>query len=369
MISGFVINAIRDVPVRIWNFILNHITTTIEVPDHDVTFDYIKNYLGKHSFIGGLRFINVYCKNENFIYSPAPGTHWFFYKGRLAQIYRHRKELENSSGKALYENFSIKMFTRKFSILEEYLQDAKSNYVKNDSFMEVKVSDGWGNWSESMQFCKRPLESVILPGETANEVHNYVENYFNDENRYKQLGIPYRLGILCEGIPGGGKTSLIKALAGHFNKKLYILPLSDKNLSDSNLLGLISCIEKGSFIIIEDIDCIFKSRESKSNDDVSTAPKGVTLSGLLNAIDGVASPEGNVLFMTTNYPELLDEALIRPGRIDKRLHFDYATKEQMERIYKRFYTDTSNDEVENFINSFDNEVSMAQVQQKLLSLR
>lgn len=68
-------------------------------------------------------------------------------------------------------------------------------------------------------------------------------------------------------------------------------------------------------------------------------PRGISLSGLLNAIDGVASHEGRVLVMTTNKPEALDEALIRPGRVDLQVCFTNATRHQAKELFIRMYVD------------------------------
>lgn len=65
--------------------------------------------------------------------------------------------------------------------------------------------------------------------------------------------------------------------------------------------------------------------------------KGISLSGLLNAIDGVASQEGRVLVMTTNRPESLDEALIRPGRVDLQVAFTNASARQAKELFERMY--------------------------------
>lgn len=65
---------------------------------------------------------------------------------------------------------------------------------------------------------------------------------------------------------------------------------------------------------------------------------GITLSGLLNAIDGVATQEGMVLIANTNFPEELDEALIRPGRIDMKVAFTNATPLQISEIFVRMYS-------------------------------
>jgi len=64
---------------------------------------------------------------------------------------------------------------------------------------------------------------------------------------------------------------------------------------------------------------------------------GISLSGLLNAIDGVATHEGRVLIMTTNHPEKLDAALVRPGRVDRKVEFRLAMKEQVRELFIRMY--------------------------------
>ncbi len=96
-------------------------------------------------------------------------------------------------------------------------------------------------------------------------------------------------------------------------------------------------VKNGNIVLFEDIDAAFNKR--KGND-----AKGITLSGLLNALDGVASPEGTAVIMTTNHPEKLDHALIRPGRIDQVMDFGAATDDQLERLYKRFTNDQNPEE-------------------------
>lgn len=75
-------------------------------------------------------------------------------------------------------------------------------------------------------------------------------------------------------------------------------------------------------------DSTRKTRQSK---------KAISLSGLLNAIDGVASHEGRILIMTTNKPESLDEALVRPGRVDVQVGFGNASSYQAEELFLRMY--------------------------------
>lgn len=84
-------------------------------------------------------------------------------------------------------------------------------------------------------------------------------------------------------------------------------------------------------LLFEDIDAVFRGREAMD------AGKGLTFSGLLNAIDGVMAQEGHLLIMTTNHVEQLDPALIRPGRVDWRGEIGLAHGEQIGRLFRAFY--------------------------------
>jgi chaperone BCS1 len=110
-----------------------------------------------------------------------------------------------------------------------------------------------------------------------------------------------------------------------------------------------------TILVIEDIDAtldIVKSRDvekemdkekdkkkekekekDKDEENKNKEKTQLTLSGLLNAIDGVFSTHGRILVMTTNHPEVLDEALIRPGRIDCKYLFDNCDTEQIKDLF------------------------------------
>src|SRR5258708_34026656 len=104
-----------------------------------------------------------------------------------------------------------------------------------------------------------------------------------------------------------------------------MLKLSD--MSDTSLREAITGVEANSFFVIEDVDCIHASRK-RTETEKGDKKSGVTLSGLLNVVDGLFSPPGAIFVMTTNHREKLDPALIRPGRIDLQLHITYTTNNQ-----------------------------------------
>ncbi|RWS14314.1 mitochondrial chaperone BCS1-like protein, partial [Dinothrombium tinctorium] len=109
-------------------------------------------------------------------------------------------------------------------------------------------------------------------------------------------------------------------------------------------------------ILLEDIDSAFKERKSDETN--------ITFSGLLNTLDGVASTEQRIIFMTTNFLDRLEPALIRPGRVDVQQLIDYPIREQVEGIFKHFYSECDESLVKQFCDLVEkkNEVSMAALQ-------
>lgn len=111
------------------------------------------------------------------------------------------------------------------------------------------------------------------------------------------------------------------------------LNLSGNELDDDDLNRALNNAPKNSIILLEDIDGIFVQRDSVSREH---SGRHVSFSGLLNALDGVRSQEGRILFMTTNHREKLDPALLRPGRTDFHAQLNNASHAQMVNLYKRF---------------------------------
>lgn len=164
---------------------------------------------------------------------------------------------------------------------------------------------------------------------------------------------------MLHGPPGSGKTSYIQALAGALQYDICILNLSERGLGDDKLIHLLSNVPERCFILIEDVDAAFNKRVQTSEDGYVIRldlfclagtngyyryQSSVTFSGFLNALDGVASGEERVIFMTTNHLEKLDPALIRPGRVDLSVLVDDANPSQAKRLFKQFYGETESPE-------------------------
>lgn len=200
-------------------------------------------------------------------------------------------------------------------------------------------------WGLSRRIHPRSLSSVILREGVTNAIEEDIEDFLANRLWYKERGIPYRRGYLLYGPPGCGKTSFVKAIAGQIGYNICEIQLSDQNLNDRNLNSLLSSFGRKTILLFEDIDAVFvattEDEGKKKKGNVKSMRKskfgGVTFSGLLNAIDGVASEEDYIVFMTTNHVDKLDPALIRPGRIDLKQLIDYPDEKQIATFFQTFY--------------------------------
>jgi hypothetical protein len=209
---------------------------------------------------------------------------------------------------------------------------------------------------------------------------------FFSENKewYKKRGIPYTMGFLFYGAPGCGKTSTIKAIANHTQRHIVSVPLN-KIKTAKELLNVFYNVRMNykdiplnqRLYVLEDIDAADlkdvvgergkpekegdkdKKEESSDKEDSdsgidinllqllkSSATAGpldkwksnkLTLATLLEVLDGVMEMDGRMLIITTNYPERLDKALIRPGRIDMKVKFGLCTADNIVQMYQHYF--------------------------------
>jgi ATP-dependent Zn protease len=279
-------------------------------------------------------------------------------------------------------------------ILEEFCKHCTLKYVeslKSSKWEQEIYVNNNKEWTARKSNNSRKLETIILKNGLRDEIKNDLELFLNSEEWYSHRDIPYTRGYLFYGYPGTGKTSMIKGMSLYCQRHIHFLML--QNVKDDNeLLDLMKNIKYDkTILVIEDIDATIKAvisrdllikentinkslrnRKNKKNNNESSSEEekkkeGITLSGLLNALDGVFNNHGRILIMTTNHPEILDDALIRPGRIDSKFKFDNCDRNQIKELFEMFFNQIAPSE--QLINVKHNQYSPAHITAVFLRYR
>ena len=217
-------------------------------------------------------------------------------------------------------------------------------------------------------------------GDECEMIKNRVNFFKNNKKWYEDKGIPYTLGLLLSGQSGAGKTSTIKSIANETNRHIININFHNdltktqlENLFfDENIMININGksesvnipIDKRLYIL-EDIDCqnniiLDRSKNDnyfrKTNHDTyynnDMDSNKLTLSYLLNLLDGVLETPGRILIMTSNYPDELDHALVRPGRIDLICNFKKCVNKVIIEFIEKYYEIKLDENYINIIKGF-----------------
>ena len=324
-------------------------------------------------------------------FEPHDGRHWFFWRGHYIQFRRDKETVLGGFMRGMLtdqEKIILTVLGRSTQPLKDLIVEARDRYLARESSKTVvrrpspKEQRGRGRqaWTKVATRPSRPMATVVLDAEQKMAVLNDINEYLSPQMSrwYSDRGIPYRRGLLLHGPPGTGKTSLSFAIAGVFGLDIYCISLLEPSLTEEDLSLLFNSLPRRCVVLLEDIDSAGLHRKKTEAEEEAEAAKeekdkkethsstiiakevakafknvgeqnnrrnkangqnteGISLSGLLNAIDGVASHEGRVLIMTTNFPERLDDALIRPGRVDMKVEFTNATHDQIRQLFLRMY--------------------------------
>ncbi|KAL4243022.1 AAA ATPase family protein [Abortiporus biennis] len=373
---GGAIETLRRSIFRLWDATIESLWITASFDQDDSSFDWIMFWLSRHPKWKKARKVEV--TTRSFGLDSRPGEYWdepdtpekkkisylpsvsesysLWHKGRYMIVTRSK---EQTNSYRTTESIRIRMFARSQSALNDLVSQAKEAYLAaQEHLVSVYVSNASDNWRHVASRPKRPLTSIVLDPGVKDLLLEDARDFLDSKSWYVERGIPFRRGYLLYGAPGSGKTSMIQSIAGELGLNVYIISLSRSGLDDTTLSELISELPERCIALMEDIDAAFnrgitrKFGDTNSDGDAndgeedktSTPASRITLSGLLNALDGIGAQEGRILFATTNCYSSLDPALCRPGRMDLHIEFKLASKYQAEELFKRFYLPTDADD-------------------------
>lgn len=370
---------------------IRFLMATAQVRSRDELYDHLMAWIAAQEFanstkffVAGMAFGSLQQENENsenddeeesksdmsawemlrrapLRFTPAPGLHMFQYRGKTIFLRRILEE-----GKDCWwpqETIELSILGRDPALLKELLREARLRFLEKDRSKTIVYRPTVGtqlgqppSWARCLARPSRPLSTVVLDERQKEMFVDDIRDYLETDTRkwYADRGIPYRRGYLLHGPPGTGKSSLSFAVAGKFGLKIYVLSLASKSLTEEGLAVLFEALPRKCVVLLEDVDTVGIARVQKkeetsvestdkttANKEEETSKKGVSFSGLLNAIDGVASHEGRILILTTNHPEKLDPALVRPGRVDMKIEFTLAGNDAIGGLFERMFEDYS----------------------------
>ncbi|KAJ7224142.1 P-loop containing nucleoside triphosphate hydrolase protein [Mycena pura] len=377
IVFGGALETMRRIIFSLWYKIVASFWITAQFHEDDISYSWMMVWLSKQPSWGKAREVQISTRSfglnssaimvtgeedsedlsllssRKLAYLPSPSlTYSMWYHRRYMTV--TRVEAQSGFYGHKEETLQISILSRSHRALNELLLEAKKQYMSAEEHsISVFVSDGNNSWRHVASRPKRALSSIILDPGVAELLVEDARDFLESKNWYAARGIPFRRGYLLYGAPGSGKTSIISSIAGELGLDVYIVSLSRAGLDDSALSELISNLPEKCICLMEDIDCAFS--QNLNRDAVQAVvgaadkppPPGappappptsrLSLSGLLNALDGVAAQEGRILYATTNKYSSLDPALCRPGRMDLHLEFKLASKYQARKLFYSFY--------------------------------
>lgn len=265
------------------------------------------------------------------------GRHVFFSGGKLIYL---THELKEEVGGYPTGHITVRIFLGRRADIEAITASGRRLYMLKAERQRVRVYTPTG-WVFAQARIERRIASIDLPDDLPAKILTDAQRFFESEDIYVRRGQPWRRGYLFHGSPGTGKSSMIAALATELNLPVYYIALSAVS-SDNGLAESLSHVPARAIVAIEDIDT-FDVSLVRDTERIK-APRGnakerdtLTLSGVLNALDGLLASHGRLLIMTSNRPEDLDPALVRPGRIDVQYAFNPIGIQETRSMLRRFY--------------------------------
>ena len=309
---------------------------------------------------------------------PSDTTSWFWHDGTLFSIGKHSlKNRGNHTDSGVQPDdflphridatgqLTVRCFGWSDDPVKKLIEEVNKQAVRGQKLNIIEMQAGAPD--KNQQRKKLPCSMIDLDPNMMDDIIADVDDFFHRDSQdwYESTGRRYRRGYLFCGPPGTGKTSLSSALASHCNVPLVIIHMRD--MGDNQLKEAFDRVPFKSVVLLEDIDCAgadvsqrggqagyrgaqymgeeaddahmpgTRNNDKVSSDTPNATSSSVSLSGLLNVIDGANAKEGRLLIMTTNRPEKLDPSLYRAGRIDRTFKLGYANKQSALRTFKRLF--------------------------------
>jgi SpoVK/Ycf46/Vps4 family AAA+-type ATPase len=266
----------------------------------------------------------------------------------------YQQEMKNSLGNKIYY-FDQKSTSQTAPPMPPSSMDEAG--IENYKRMRISTAPKQLAFTMTPFYSNKRFSNIY--GEEVRHIEKRINFFMDNKDWYDAKGIPYQIGLLLSGIPGAGKTSIIRALANMTKRHIVNVNFANittasqlKNLFYSDKLQVYkdsSVSDTQSYFIptdqriyvLEELDAIgdIVKQRTQENMDNPKPPINdeLTLMEILTVLDGTMEIPGRIVIMTSNHPEVLDKALIRPGRIDIQTYFGYSKRELIVEMFEAYY--------------------------------
>jgi len=195
------------------------------------------------------------------------------------------------------------------------------------------------------------FNTLYLRQDNYEELQHLLNMYKTNRSKLETYGLPDKLGVFLHGLPGTGKSSTILAIASDLRKDIFYVDLKTikTNVELTDVFNYVNDMSSnGGIIVIEDIDVTTdvvldraitidqRSSSGTENNHSNSENDSLTLSHILNLLQGTISKDGTIFIITTNHKKHLDPAIFREGRFDIDIEMNNADHYQCNQIYRTF---------------------------------
>lgn len=331
---------LRAVPRQVWGTVKRLMSIELKLTARNALYHEILATLSQYRIRA---FARCYTTSHGDGLVAGYGESVALYRGKFVLFNRHLIEDKLQ----INETLTVRIFSRNIGVAQALIDEASAP-PESDS-LRVHSSSLSGYWGTGVRKRKRSLDTIYTNGDQKQFIVDRINWFLANEEWYLRCGIPYKLVFLLHGVPGTGKTSLIYGIASHFDRDLCTVS------SLSGVDELLRSMPHKTFAVFEDIDMISVARppdqvgQAPGAPAPAAAPSAIgdivgefqmsALQKLMQSLDGLATPHGLIVFITTNHRDRLEPALIRPGRVDHDMEIGPIGPAAVRDMFSAYYGD------------------------------